>query len=125
LLSLKTDHAKYTALFIHLFEETGTVVHLNLPCALPWHVRVCLQNVKQIDWTNYWNPRLYVDNCTGRLNETVWYAVMFNAEMEAYVFERRRVTGTFVEYLELNQFPFDTQVCAVRLHDALHSDDKI
>lgn len=35
---------------------------------------------------------------------------MFNVNMEAYVFERRRVSGTFIENLELDQFPFDTQV---------------
>jgi hypothetical protein len=69
-----------------------------------------LQNFKQVDWTRLWNPRLYVDNCSGQLKETVWYTVMFNSNVEAYVFERRRVSGTFFENLELSQFPFDSQV---------------
>ena len=29
---------------------------------------------------------------------------------QAYICERRRVTGTFLESMELNDFPFDTQV---------------
>jgi len=35
---------------------------------------------------------------------------MFDPEMKAFVFEKRRIAGTFVENLELYQFPFDTQV---------------
>ena len=42
--------------------------------------------------------------------ETVWHTVMFDPEMHAFVFEKRRIAGTFVENLELYQFPFDTQV---------------
>ena len=73
------------------------------------------QNLNEVDWSKYWNPRLYVDNAVGQLKETVWNTVMFNANMEAYVFERRRVAGTFIENLELYQFPFDTQVTRTTL----------
>jgi len=73
--------------------------------------RDCLsQNLKEIDWSTYWNPNLYVDNCAAQLKENIWYTVMFNVNMEAYIFERRRVSGKFNEKLELYQFPFDTQV---------------
>jgi len=38
---------------------------------------------------------------------------MFDSEMKAFVLEKRRIVGTFVETLELYQFPFDTQVSTV------------
>lgn len=63
-----------------------------------------------MDWTTYWNPRLYVDNCSGPLKEITWYTVLFNENEEAYVFERRRISGVFIENLQLDKFPFDTQV---------------
>ena len=38
------------------------------------------------------------------------YMARLDAEGKAYICERRRVTGTFLESMELNDFPFDTQV---------------
>ena len=35
-----------------------------------------------------------------------------DADGKGYICERRRVTGTFLESMELNDFPFDTQVRA-------------
>ena len=69
-----------------------------------------LQKTGEIDWSRYWEPRLYIDNVVGEPRETVWHTVMFDREMRAFVFEKRRIAGTFVENLELYQFPFDTQV---------------
>jgi len=51
-----------------------------------------------------------VDNIVGEPRETNWHTVMFDSELRAFVFEKRRIAGTFVENLELYQFPFDTQV---------------
>ena len=36
--------------------------------------------------------------------------VTFDEDQKATVYEKRRVNGNFLEYLELEQFPFDTQV---------------
>ena len=36
--------------------------------------------------------------------------VSFDEEQRATVYEKKRVNGNFLEYLELEQFPFDTQV---------------
>ena len=69
-----------------------------------------MQKTSEIDWSKYWEPQLYVDNVVGEPRETVWHTVMFDPEMHAFVFEKRRIAGTFVENLELYQFPFDTQV---------------
>ena len=71
------------------------------------------QNPNEVTWSKYWTPKLYIENSTGNVKENVWYTVMFNASMEAFVFERRRVAGTFIENLELYQFPFDTQVLSI------------
>ena len=38
---------------------------------------------------------------------------MFNNHGEATVYERRRIKGCFLENLELDEFPFDTQVIAI------------
>ncbi len=36
--------------------------------------------------------------------------IAYNQKGEAYIVEKRRVKGTFLENLELNDFPFDVQV---------------
>ena len=46
----------------------------------------------------------------GDPKETVWYSLRFNVKGEAMVYERRRIKGCFLENLELDEFPFDTQV---------------
>jgi len=56
----------------------------------------------------------------GEPRETVWHTVMFDPDLQAFVFEKRRIAGTFVENLELYQFPFDTQVDGHK-HYTLHS----
>ena len=72
-----------------------------------------LQNIDTIDWDNYWNPRIYVENNLGEPKETIWQTLMFNNHGEATVYERRRIKGCFLENLELDEFPFDTQVIAI------------
>jgi len=73
-------------------------------------IPVLFQKTNDIDWSKYWEPQLYIDNVVGEPRETTWHTVMFDAELRAFVFEKRRIAGTFVENLELYQFPFDTQV---------------
>jgi len=53
---------------------------------------------------------LYVENNLGEPQETIWQTLMFNSRGEATVYERRRIKGCFLENLELDEFPFDTQV---------------
>jgi len=69
-----------------------------------------LQHIEDIEWEKYWNPKLYVENNLGEPQETVWQTLMFNSRGEATVYERRRIKGCFLENLELDEFPFDTQV---------------
>ena len=51
-----------------------------------------------------------LQNGLGEVKESVFRSVFFDSKGEAIVCEKRRVNGSFTEYMELNQFPFDTQV---------------
>lgn len=66
-------------------------------------------NIEEIEWDKYWNPKLYVENNLGEPKETIWQTLLFNQKGEAMVYERRRIKGCFLENLELDEFPFDTQ----------------
>lgn len=68
------------------------------------------QSQQEPNWENYWNPKLFVENIYGEAKESVWYTLTFDENEKATVIERRRINGSFFEYMELNQFPFDTQV---------------
>jgi len=71
-----------------------------------------LQNGKPISAEEYKDPKISIDNAVGDPKETVSTIVDYPSKnsYEAYVVERRRVKGTFLENYELFQFPFDTQV---------------
>lgn len=66
-------------------------------------------DLDDIEWNKFWNPKIYVENNLGEPKETVWQTMMFNAKGDATVYERRRIKGCFLENLELDEFPFDTQ----------------
>ena len=68
------------------------------------------QATAEIDWNKYWNPKLFVENTVSEPSETTWNTVCFSGDGKATMCERRRVKGCFLENLELDQFPFDTQV---------------
>jgi hypothetical protein len=63
-----------------------------------------------VDWSKYWNPKLFIENVIGEPRETAFQVLTFNDHGEATVIEKRRIKGTFVENLELFEFPFDVQV---------------
>ena len=69
-----------------------------------------LQHIEDMEWEKFWNPKLYVENSLGEPQETIWQTLLFNSRGEATVYERRRIKGCFLENLELDEFPFDTQV---------------
>ncbi len=61
-------------------------------------------------WEDYWNPNLFVENMLGDTKENIWHMLSFDDSGICTVYEKRRINGSFLEYLELEQFPFDTQV---------------
>ena len=63
-----------------------------------------------MDPSRYWNPKLYIENAYGDPKEQFRHRVMFNEKGEAFISEKRTVKGTFMENLELDDFPFDVQV---------------
>ncbi|XP_041374738.1 uncharacterized protein LOC121387632 isoform X2 [Gigantopelta aegis] len=69
-----------------------------------------LQLVGEIsDFQKYWNPKLYIENTYGDPKEILRHRVNFNSRGEAFISEKRIIKGTFMENLELNDFPFDVQ----------------
>ena len=68
------------------------------------------QDLKRIDLERFWNPLLYIDNILSETKEATWCTATVNHRGEAYILERRRIRGIFMENLELNDFPLDVQV---------------
>ena len=63
-----------------------------------------------IDWSQYWNPKLFIENAVGEPKSHSSHQVEYNASGEATMLERVRFKGTFLEQMELWEFPFDLQV---------------
>lgn len=63
-----------------------------------------------LDMKKYWSPKLYIENVLGDPKEKITFRLKFNEKGEAFITEKRVVKGTFMENLELNDFPFDVQV---------------
>lgn len=74
-----------------------------------------MEEMKRIDLDKFWNPLLYIDNILSETKEATWQTVTCNARGEAYILERRRVRGVFMENLELNDFPLDVQDLTVTI----------
>jgi len=51
-----------------------------------------------------------IENGIGEMKETISKSVTFDSNGRAMIVEKRRTNGTFQEFMELYQFPFDTQV---------------
>ncbi|KAK2162475.1 hypothetical protein NP493_1519g00030 [Ridgeia piscesae] len=68
-----------------------------------------IKSVRKIDWRTRWNPQIIIENTTGELRENAFQTVTYNSAQEAYVVEKRRIKGMFLETLELRDFPFDIQ----------------
>jgi len=73
-----------------------------------------------------WNPNLYVKNALGDVKEEVLCELVDSSDMPinnihqttddiVYVFELRKVVGTFWETLELNSFPVDVQQLSLQI----------
>lgn len=57
-----------------------------------------------------WDPQLQIENVLGDAKEEEWRYKEAISPDHFRVFECRRIKGVFVENLELQHFPFDTQV---------------
>lgn len=73
-------------------------------------VQALFQQYEEVNWENYWNPRLFVENIYGEQSEVTYHSLSFDANGLGTITEKKRIVGTFFEFMELNQFPFDSQV---------------
>lgn len=73
-----------------------------------------------------WNPNLYIKNALGDVKEEVICELVDSSDKPIrnihqttddiiYVFELRKVIGTFWETLELNSFPVDVQQLSLQI----------
>ncbi|KAL3884622.1 hypothetical protein ACJMK2_024749 [Sinanodonta woodiana] len=62
-----------------------------------------------VDFMKYWNPKIHVSNLIGESQKSIWTELGLGPNGEAYIVEKRRISGTFGERMELQDFPFDFQ----------------
>jgi hypothetical protein len=61
------------------------------------------------DQKKYWNPLIELENSLGELKSEVKYTVELDKYNNIpYIYERRKIKGTFQETLELNNFPVNS-----------------
>lgn len=74
------------------------------------------QEPDDIDWKRYWNPKLSIDNLISESSDNKWQQLQWDRGGRGIVMEKRRLRGTFLENMELNEFPFDYQVIIFYVH---------
>ena len=57
-----------------------------------------------------WNPKIFIENTIGEAKETAFQMLKYHEDGQAIIEEKRRFSGTYLENLELKDFPFDVQV---------------
>jgi len=72
------------------------------------------EDLKGVDLDKFWNPLLYIDNILAETKEATWQTASMDRG-QAFIMERRRVRGIFMENLELNDFPLDVQDLTVTI----------
>ncbi|ESO92651.1 hypothetical protein LOTGIDRAFT_162572 [Lottia gigantea] len=66
-----------------------------------------------------WNPQLIIENVLGDSREDIWRYAEPSADGKLSIYECRRVKGVFIENLELQHFPFDTQELSLTISSEL------
>lgn len=72
-----------------------------------------LQGNDNIDWTTYWNPKVFLSNAIAQKDHATWFVLQSDETGETYIVEKNRMVATFTESMELALFPFDIQVCVL------------
>ena len=78
-------------------------------------MRFSLQDPTSVDWEQYWNPGLFIENDSDNVLQRIWQSFSVDASGNAFVSERHIANGWFQENFELQDFPFDTQVREVSM----------
>ncbi|KAL5006072.1 hypothetical protein ScPMuIL_017230 [Solemya velum] len=79
------------------------------------------QTTESVDFSKLWNPKLYIENSLGDPKELLRHRVLYNDSGEAFITQKRVVKGTFMENLELDDFPFDVQDLTITVASELPS----
>ena len=79
-------------------------------CMCPAYSTHFFQHLTNLNLHEYWNPCLIVQNLLKHTTKKKWQELSFTPRGEAFIVEKRRITGEFSEKLELKEFPFDHQV---------------
>ncbi|XP_076087790.1 cys-loop ligand-gated ion channel-like isoform X2 [Mytilus galloprovincialis] len=79
------------------------------------------KSAENVDFSKIWNPKLYIENSYGDPKEQMRYRILYNDKGDAYISEKRVIKGTFMENLELDDFPFDVQDLTVTVVSELPS----
>ncbi|KAL7064401.1 hypothetical protein AAHC03_04528 [Spirometra sp. Aus1] len=77
----------------------------------------------EYDWLHNWTPKLYIENTIGETREQLHQMIALNEFGHAFLVEKRRVSGVFLENLELNHFPFDVQDLTITVASNLPSSE--
>lgn len=72
-----------------------------------------LQGNDNIDWTTYWNPKVFLSNAIAQKDHATWFVLQSDETGETYIVEKNRMVATFTESMELALFPFDIQVSLI------------
>merc|ERR1712002_449701 len=77
-----------------------------------------------INPNDYWNPKIYIDNSIGspKLTSSVQIEKR-NDDKEIWFVEYKRYQGSFLEPLDLYEFPFDVQDLSVTVMSELTSNE--
>lgn len=70
-----------------------------------------LQHFENSNLNDYWGPKISVQNVIDSKKKKVLKELNFTPNGEAFITEKRKISGHFSEKLELMDFPFDHQVC--------------
>ncbi|ELT89942.1 hypothetical protein CAPTEDRAFT_186471 [Capitella teleta] len=81
------------------------------------------QDEDEVNWNLYWSSKLNVDNLLADTSDVTWKQIRWSDEGEATVYEKRRIKGTFLENMELNEFPFDYQDLSVTVISGLSENE--
>jgi len=96
--------------YMHVLLYYNEMFDFWLYCKYMYTYSFYCQKIDTIDWNKYWTPKLYIRNSVTEMKDLTWRLVVCDENNEAYVYERRRLKAVFLENMELNEFPFDTQV---------------
>ncbi|KAL5019810.1 hypothetical protein ScPMuIL_002702 [Solemya velum] len=78
---------------------------------------------KDVNFSQYWDPKLSIQNKMGTPKQSSWKVVRYGKEMEAYIVQKFQIKGIFSENLELQDFPFDIQKLSVIITSELPDKD--